>query len=218
MPPRPSRNLDRALIAAGRELLPVRGCAGITIREVCEAAGVNPGMFHYHFRTREAFLRALLQQTYEDMFIHVNVQSSRDLDPLTNLRAALRVLGRFLRDHRAFISRVLADSLCGDAIASAFLRDNMPRHLTLLQGLIGHAQEMGELRAMAVPQAIGICAGAIAAPILFAGAVEHGGPGRALARGLVTDAAIDERIDLALRALAPREGEAAPKTRARRRT
>jgi AcrR family transcriptional regulator len=217
MPPRPSRNLDRALIAAGRELLPLRGCAGITIREVCEAAGVNPGMFHYHFRTREAFLRALLQHTYEDMFVHVTLVSGHDVGPVHNLRAALRVLGRFLRDHRAFISRVLADSLCGDAIAATFLRENMPRHLTLLLGLIAHAQEMGELRAMPVSQAIGVCAGSIAAPILFAGAIEGQRAGKALARGLVTDAAIDERIDLALRALAadgePRRTKPAPRRR-----
>ena len=61
MPPRPSRNLDRALLAAGRELFPSRGCPGLTVREVAEAAGVNLGMFHYHFKSREAFLRALLQ-------------------------------------------------------------------------------------------------------------------------------------------------------------
>jgi AcrR family transcriptional regulator len=216
MPPRPSRNLDRALIAAGRELLPLRGCAGITIREVCEAAGVNPGMFHYHFRTREAFLRALLQHTYEDMFLHVTLVSGHDVGPVHNLRAALRVLGRFLRDHRAFISRVLADSLCGDAIAATFLRENMPRHLTLLRGLIAHAQEMGELRPMPVPQAIGVCAGSIAAPILFAGAIERERSGKALARGLVTDAAIDERIEAALRALAPGSDTRPAKARTRK--
>jgi len=63
--PRPSRNLDRALLAAGRALLPARGCSGLSIREVAEAANVNLGMFHYHFKTREAFLRTLLQSMYE---------------------------------------------------------------------------------------------------------------------------------------------------------
>ena len=65
--PRPSRNLDRALLAAGRELFPARGCAGLSVREVADAAGVNLGMFHYHFKSREAFLRALLQSVYEDL-------------------------------------------------------------------------------------------------------------------------------------------------------
>ena len=83
---RPSRNLDRALLAAGRELLPARGCAGLSVREVAEAAGVNLGMFHYHFKTREAFLRALLQSLYEEMFSQLSFQGSADWGPLENLR------------------------------------------------------------------------------------------------------------------------------------
>src|SRR5438034_5067381 len=167
--PRPSRNLDRLLLAAGRELLPRRGCAGLSVREVAEAAGVNLGMFHYHFKTREAFLRALLQQTYEEMFARLAFESHLAADPaaarfdaLSNLRAALRFLGRFLRDNRPLIARVLADALCGEPIALDFLRANMPRHLGVLQTLIAAAQEAGSLRRMPLPQALGICAGCVA--------------------------------------------------------
>jgi len=39
--PRPSRNLDRALLAAGRSLFPDRGCAALSVREVADAAGVS---------------------------------------------------------------------------------------------------------------------------------------------------------------------------------
>lgn len=203
--PRPSRNLDRALLAAGRELLPARGCAGLTIREVCDTADVNPGMFHYHFRTREAFLRAVLQQTYETMFGQFTLAATREWGPIENLRASLGMLGRFLRDNRAFIARVLSDALCGEPVAAEFMRENMPRHLQVLQGLIAAGQEMGALRRVAPAQALGLCAGALAAPILFAAAVEREGRGkspvRRVAATLVTDAAIDERIDLALAAL-----------------
>jgi len=211
--PRPSRNLDRLLLAAGRELLPLRGCAGLTVREVTETAGVNLGMFHYHFKTREAFLRALLQHTYETMYARLALEShvaadlrARDWgDAVANLRAALRFLGRFLRDNRPLVSRVLADALCGEPIALEFLRANAPRHLGLLQGLIAAAQEQGTLRRMAPPQALGICAGAVAMPILAGGAVAEQMP-RAMARQLrhavLDDAAIDERVELALAALA----------------
>jgi AcrR family transcriptional regulator len=205
--PRPSRNLDRALLAAGRELLPRRGCAALTTREVCEAAGVNPGMFHYHFRTREAFLRAVLQETYESMFAGFTTAARPEWGPLVNLRSSLRVLGRFLRDNRILISRVIADALCGEPIAARFMRDNMPRHLQVLRGLVAAAQEAGEMRRVAPQLAFGLCAGAVAGPILFAGAVEREAPSRsparAVAASLISDAAIDERIDLALRALAP---------------
>ncbi len=206
--PRPSRNLDRALLAAGRELLPARGCAGLSVREVAEAAGVNLGMFHYHFKSREAFLRELLQGMYEEMFSQLSFQGAAHWGPLDNLRAALRFLGRFLRLNRPLIARVMADALCGDPIAVEFLRLNMPRHLGVMHALVVEAQARGQMRAMPPEQALAFCAAGLATPILFAGAVADSGAvpktrAKALADTLASDRAIDERIDLALVALAP---------------
>jgi len=204
--PRPSRNLDRALLAAGRALLPHRGCAGLSVREVADAAGVNLGMFHYHFKTREAFLRELLQSMYEEMFSQLQVQRGDGWSPEENLRAALRFLGRFLRANRPMLSRVLADALCGDPIAIDFLRANAPRHLGHLGALLAIGMKEGRFAPMPVPQALGFCAGSLAMPIIFGGAVaESGGlpkaASRALEKDLLSDAAIDARIELALAAL-----------------
>ena len=211
--PRPSRNLDRALLAAGRALLPEVGCAGLTIRHVAEAARVNIGMFHYHFRTREAFLRAVMQETYEEMFARLTqeIARPRDASPAEHLRAAFRVLGRFLRDNRKFLARVLADALAGDAIASDFLRENVPRHATLLAALLTEGQRRKALRPMPIAQALGFCAGALALPILAGGAFAESGAlpkaaARELSKALLTDAAIDQRIELALFALAAPAG------------
>ena len=204
--PRQSRNLDRALLAAGRALLPRRGCAGLSVREVAEAAGVNLGMFHYHFKTRDAFLRELLQSMYEEMFSQLTVQRDAAWGAVENLRAALRFLGRFLRANRPILARVLADALCGDSIALEFLRANMPRHLGHMQALVELGQKEGSLKPMPVPQALGFCAGSLAMPIIFGGAVVESralGPAatRALEAALLSDAAIDERIELALAAI-----------------
>ena len=204
--PRPSRHLDRALLAAGRALLPTRGCSGLSVREVVDAAGVNLGMFHYHFKTREAFLRAVLQQLYEEMFAQLHFDPARDAGDLGNLRYALRVLGRFLRDNRAVLARVLADALCSDPIARAFIAQNAPRHLGILRQLLLQGQASGALRRLALPQALGICAGSLATPILLGGAIADSGAlagpsARELERALLSDAAIDERIDLALAAI-----------------
>ena len=208
--PRPSRNLDRALLAAGRELFAARGCAGLTVREVVDAAGVNLGMFHYHFKSREAFLRAVLQSVYEEMYTQLTVVAQRREDlasPTLQLRATLRFMGRFVRVNRPVLARVLADALCGEAIAQEFIRANFPRHLGIVRGLIAHAQQAGEMRALAVPQVMGFCVGSLAMPILVVGAaIDSGALDRGLATGLdaslLSDAALDERIDLALAALA----------------
>jgi AcrR family transcriptional regulator len=204
--PRPSRNLDRALLAAGRALLPRRGCAGLSVREVADAAGVNLGMFHYHFRTREAFLRELLQSMYEEMFSQLTLTRPASGDALEHMRATLRFLGRFLRANRPVIGRVMADAMCGDRVAVEFLRDNMPRHIGVLAALVEIAQREGRVREMPIPQAVAFCAGSLAAPIVFAGAAIEAGALPAAARkrleaALLSDAAIDARIDLALAAI-----------------
>src|SRR4051812_47483173 len=162
MPPRPSRNLDRALLAAGRALYPTRGCAGLTVREVADAAGVNLGMFHYHFKSREAFLRALLQSVYEEMFAELVARAQQvprgEFDAVQVLRGALQFMGRFVRANRALLSRILADALCNDPIAVEFLGRNLPRHLTVLMQLIEAGQKEGAIKRVAAPQLLGFCA------------------------------------------------------------
>jgi len=207
--PRPSRNLDRALLDAGRELFPQRGCAGLSVREVAEAAGVNLGMFHYHFKTREAFLRALLDGVYEEMYTRLEAAAARPVatdDPVEHLREALRSLGRFARAHRTLLARLLADALSGDAIAIAFVRANFPRHIGVIHGLMGSAQAAGRMKPLPIPQAMALCAGSIVAPIIFGGAAIDSGAfpaaqARALQGVLLDEAAIDQRIDAVLEAI-----------------
>jgi len=205
--PRPSRNLDQALLTAGRALFPERGCGGMSVREVADAAGVNLGMFHYHFKSRDAFLRALMQQTYEEMFARLTLEGGRDGDPVVNLRAALAAIARFVRDNRRFLGRVLADALSGEKCARDFLGDNLPRHLGVLQSLLEAGQKAGRFVPLPVTQLLGTCAGALAMPILFGGALIDGGalaaPMAAMIDAtLLSDAALDQRIELVLAAIA----------------
>ena len=223
-PPRPSRNLDRALLAAGRELLPHRGCAGLTVREVADAAGVNLGMFHYHFKSREAFLRAVLQSMYDEMFTQLMQRavplpkSGETPGTIELLRVSLRFMGRFVRANRPLLVRVLADSLCGDPIATEFLAKNMPRHLGVMHSLVEAGRRDGSILDLPTPQLLGFCAGSLAMPILFGGAVVESGAlpearSRALAQALLSDEALDQRIELALGAIANPTSPARPGNR-----
>ncbi len=183
------------------------GCSGLTIRQVAEAAGVNIGMFHYHFRTREVFLRAVMQAAYEEMFAQLAPRAPAQDSARTHLRAALRVIGRFLQANRSLLARILADALGGNAIAREFLRENFPRHLRVIVGLVALGQARGELRPMAPLQAFAFCAGALGMPILFGGALADSDaldPAFAsdMRKAVLTEKALDERIDLALAALA----------------
>ena len=192
---RPSRNVDRLLLRAGRELFPETGAARLSIRKVADRAGVNPGMFHYHFGAKDSFVRQVLQELYDEMFANLELAASAR-SPRDALSAALNVLGRFARDNAKLLRRLIADALSGDPLAREFLRANMPRHIGVL------------LRSMAPPQALVFLAGAVAAPILIGGTLAEHDLVPGIAAGLpaliATDAAIAERVDCALAGLAKR--------------
>ena len=202
--PRPSQNIDQRLLDAGLELLPQTGCAGLSVRRLTEHAGVNLGMFHYHFKSKDNFVRAVLQRTYEAMFSALTLQADPALPPLQGLRGAVRVLAHFGRQHRHLLLRILADAMGGEALAREFLQANLPRHIAVVGALIAQAQQRGELRAAPVPQVLAFIAAAVASPVLIGTALQAEGAAPGVAglvdEHLLSDAAIETRIDAAMRA------------------
>ena len=74
MPRPPAAGTKRnRVLAAGRRLYEEGGCAAISVRRVAEAAGANPAMVHYHFGSRDGFVRALLQTVYDAMFADLSL-------------------------------------------------------------------------------------------------------------------------------------------------
>ncbi|UUZ51051.1 hypothetical protein LP420_16605 [Massilia sp. B-10] len=76
---------------------PVRAQAGRN------TLGVNLGMFHYHFKNKDNFIRAVLQRLYEAMFADLQLQADAGADALSGLRAAFTVLGGFARAPQAAV-------------------------------------------------------------------------------------------------------------------
>jgi AcrR family transcriptional regulator len=204
--PRPSRNIDQALLSSGRALYPRLGAAGLSVRALAEHAGVTAGMFHYHFESKDAFLRTVLQQIYEEVFAQLSVEATLPGAPLQRLRQALVVIGRFLRTHGAVIGRIWADAGQGDAVAREFMQANVPRHLGLLTALLDEAERAGDIAAMPPLQRLTFVMGAVAAPVLVAARIADLGVAPAPLRPLIepqvlSDAAIAARADMAIAAL-----------------
>jgi AcrR family transcriptional regulator len=205
--PRPSQDQDQALLAAGAALYPGLGCAGLSVRRVAEAAGVNPAMVHYHFGSKDAFLRALLQQHYEEMFSALSLTSSGDGDVMDRLGAALLGVARFVREHRPLIARVWADAQAGQAVAQDFLRANAPRHLGVLLALLQEAQARDYLPRQPLLTRFSFLMGAVVAPLILIGGMKSIDvvPPALLAAvddEVLSDAALQRRIEWALLGLA----------------
>lgn len=203
---RPSQGIDQALLRSGRELFAAVGCDGLSLRALTEHAGVNLGMFHYHFRTKDNFLRTLLQQLYEEVFAQLSVEAAHEGPALERLRQALGALARFVREHRPVVARLWADAAADQPVARDFVRANAPRHLGLLLGLMAQAEREGALRAMPPLQRFVFVMGAVAAPMFIAPVVADIAIGPALppdelAAQVMSDASLAARIDMALDAL-----------------
>ena len=183
---------------------------GLSIRQVTEHAGVNLGMFHYHFKTKDIFVRAILEQKYNDMFASLETRSRSNKSALENLRAAINLLARWGRDNRILLVHLLGDAFAGEKVALEFMQANMPRHIQVVIELLLQTQQAGDLRKLPFPQAMAFLMGGVAAPIIIGTASINSSllppyVRDQLEQAVFTDAAIAERIDMAL------AGMAAPK-------
>lgn len=83
------------LLSAAARLFAEQGVARTTTREICGAAGLNPGAIHYHFGDKDGLYRAVLTTPIEAL----NAELAGFDDPSLSLREVLqRVLLPFMDD------------------------------------------------------------------------------------------------------------------------
>lgn len=80
----------RRLLAAGRAAWGRSGLAGVTVRGVCAAAGLQPRYFYEHFAGREALVEAVADEVRDELFATLVASAGGvDGDLPERLRAAL---------------------------------------------------------------------------------------------------------------------------------
>lgn len=206
---RPSRNTDKLLLKAGRKLLPETGIAGLSLRRVAAEAGVNPGMFYFNFKTKRRFARLVLQEMYEEFFKDFTVEvCGASVSPKERLRKAIVTLAKFARDNRRLFVMMIHDVVEEDAEAIRFSAENLPRHLQVIAGLIHECQKRGVIRELPLPGAMAFLAGSVVMPVIALGLAERASARRPFGVHLkqvgpllASDAAIEARAELALKAL-----------------
>lgn len=87
---RPSHNIDVLLFEKGRELLLEVGFDKFSVRTLCKKAGVNLGMFHYYFKTKENFIELLIEQVFEQYLDEQKEAAKKYAKAIDKLRAVMR--------------------------------------------------------------------------------------------------------------------------------
>jgi len=211
---RPSQNLDRKLVDAARAMLPEAGFSGLSIRAVARRAGVNVGMFHYHFKPREAFVRRVMDEAYEDFFKTFVEAAEEPGGARLRLRRVLVAFAHFARANRVLYTVLLRELLNARPDMLAFAKDKFPRHASVLLRLMEECRAAGVVRPMPVPMLAMFAMSTMGLPNIVVTAFEANGLKkvageslRGFSAALLSDGMIETRADMVLAALAPGAGK-----------
>lgn len=203
---RPSRKTDQALIKAAQALMKDQGLSQLNLRDLAGKAGVNLGMFHYHFKTKDQFIKAVLKDTYARFFKDFSLQVEGGKEPLDKLRRALISLAQFSHENRHLILSLLQDALNRDPAAKDFGKQLMAQHSQVIVGLVLQCQKEGSLVQAPLPLLMSFIMPAATAHGTVLGLMEHVQADAqhvaAMTAAAASPAAIAQRVDWILTALA----------------
>ena len=220
---RPSQNTDQRLIKAAVELIPETGFSGLSLRKVAQKAGVNLGMFTYHFKNKEEFRQRVLQELYESFYARLTLEVAKSGDPEEQLRHALTLVARYIRENRKLLLAIGRDVLEKDMLIIRFVEDNFYRHVLVLVDLIRKNRKSGKVQKnLSMPMILVFLIANLAVPNMMAAVLERTPLGpkydwlkKMFIPWVINDGAIAQRLDLVLKALEPRVPAASTKKTAK---
>ena len=203
---RKSTHTDKKLFDQGRKLLIKKGASKLSVREVCDKAGVNLGMFNYHFGSKDKFIEKILLDIYESFLADFElVESDTKLD---TLELQLTLMARFARDNRHLILVLLNDVLNGEKAVQKFAKSKMRKHFMILAKTLKSCQKSGEIINAPIPLLLTQIAGSIGLSNLIPEVLSHLGINKvfdlglkAVTNKLITDEAIEQRVKIVIQGI-----------------
>ena len=203
-----SKKTNQRMVKAALELIYRDGFDGLKLRQVAAKAGVNLGLFHYHFGSKDDFVRAVLQETYDRFFHRFRLESKGSGPAWERLRGTAIAFGCFMRDNRLLMLALLRDSFQGHRPVLEFVEANLPRHIEVFRALLQKSMKEGSVEETPLPLALSFLLGAVNMANLAVGLMEHAGvkslrgkPMEQFEKENLSDEAIALRVDMALRGL-----------------
>jgi AcrR family transcriptional regulator len=206
--PRPASGIDLKLLEAGVKLVRAKGFYGLTVRETCRLAGVNTGMFHYYFGSKDEFAKAVLKELYAGFMLKFRAGAAVGGTPRERFKNALIEVGKFVRDIKNTAPLLFADMAYGKKETFQFLSGNFTVHLKLIAALAAECRPASAVKGRSVPFIMAAVLPTIMFPAIIAGVLARNGVKTLgdlklsdIEAEALSDAGIAERAEIAVRGI-----------------
>ncbi|AKL98094.1 TetR/AcrR family transcriptional regulator [Endomicrobium proavitum] len=106
---RPSQNIDKKLIAIGKKRMIEQGIAKLSIRSICIESKVNLGMFYYYFKTKENYIKILLETLTNDLHAYWIKESEGLSSAPEKLKRVLYLNAKMMKEKRGAFETIVKD-------------------------------------------------------------------------------------------------------------
>jgi TetR/AcrR family transcriptional regulator len=152
LPPEPRRERNAAatqkrLLDAAEKEFAARGFAGARLREIAEAAGVQPALIHHYFADKQGLYRAVLDRALLPTSTESwNILGSRkDLEGL--VVAFVDMLVPFYAEHVNLLAILRHESVSGSSVLAEISEKRAKPVIEAVTAFLEERQRAGEVRA-----------------------------------------------------------------------
>ncbi len=140
---RPAGDSREKILNAARDLFGEKGVDATSIRAIARQAGVNLGMIHYFFQTKDNLVDAVLERYFKNVGAALESVPA-DADPRQRLAAAITGIVKYLQNNQQVVRIVIREYSVGSLrlqrIAQQYMGPNFGRLALIVAEGIGRGQ------------------------------------------------------------------------------
>jgi len=187
------------LLKTGISLARSKGLEGFNIRELCSKAGVNLGVFHYYFKSRENFNNIVFKTIYSDIAGKIRLDISLDNSPRENFAYMLKHISVSACENKALFASLIKDMINGNKNVRKVVEQNVSETVNMMLRGLDRSKKLGIIIDADKLNLFSMLVLPVVMPHIFtgfAGKAGFSGFGGIFGKGTVIKT--DEAIDLAL--------------------
>ena len=142
------------LLDAAEDEFAARGFTGVRLRDIADAAGVQPALIHHYFGDKQGLYRAVLDRALLPTSTESWTLLGQDLDLEGLIGGFVDMLLRFHAAHTNLLSMLRHEAMAGSDVLSELMRERTLPVIDALRAVVVEIQARGGLRADLAPEEI----------------------------------------------------------------